>query len=208
MSSQDPFGLQYHRRNENHGVGKWLCPGPQPTVGCLVSGNPVSASWETQVVSASLRTPYKGGVQSLFVGGVGRQMDNGMKGRRKRGLRGVLSRMKGRQKKKFKKARECPFSLLVYFTSFVPDAHSTHPVYWDHKCGTVTGGWSICGSSWEEWKRTQMVCGGKERPGVARRSSTGLPSRHLESKRVLSSRSFLASSRSVCTMYWVSKTCF
>lgn len=84
---------------ENHGVGKWLYPGPQPTVGCLVSGNPVSASSETKVVSVSLRPPYKGGVQSLFVGGVGRQMDNSMKGRLKRGLHGVFSRMKGRQKK-------------------------------------------------------------------------------------------------------------
>lgn len=135
MHSQDPFGLQHHRRNE-HGkprCGEVAVSRTPATVGCLVSGNPVSASSETKVVSASLRPPYKGGVQSLFVGGVGRQMDNSMKGRRKRGLHGVLSRMKGRQKKKFKKARECPFSLLVYFTSFVPDAHSTQPSLWGPK---------------------------------------------------------------------------
>lgn len=122
MHSQDPFGLQHHRRNEHRKprCGEVAVSRTPATAGCLVSGNPVSASSETKVVSASLRPPYKGGVQSLFVGGVGRQMDNSMKGRRKRGLHGVLSRMKGRQKKKFLKGKRKSLLPACLFHQFCP----------------------------------------------------------------------------------------
>lgn len=73
--------------------------------------------------------------------------------------------------------------------------------------GQLQEGGTSVGSSWEPWKGTQMVCGGKEKPGVARHSSTCLHSQHLgsEVKEFKVILSYKASSRSAWVTHPVSK---
>lgn len=72
-------------------------------------------------------------------------MDNSMKRRGERDLHGMLSRKK-KDGKKRKGKRSLPFFPGLFISPLLsPMLTLPSPVYGDLKCGTVTGGWSICG---------------------------------------------------------------